>query len=146
MSRFTTLLSFPDVNVWLALSLADHLHRQAALYWWETNPFQTIAFTRLTQLGVLRLLTTSAAMNGQPWTMSAAWKVYDRFCEDDRVTLFPEPSGCDREFRRLTSIEAASPKLWADAYLAALAASAAGTVITFDRALASRGVPCVVLP
>jgi predicted nucleic acid-binding protein len=28
--------SFPDVNVWLALVLEDHVHRPIAKRWWES--------------------------------------------------------------------------------------------------------------
>jgi predicted nucleic acid-binding protein len=61
-----TSLSFPDINVWLALLLADHTHRRTALDWWDRCEADSIAFCRITQLGVLRLLTTPAAMNGNP--------------------------------------------------------------------------------
>ncbi len=71
-------LSFPDVNVWLALTLANHIHRGLAMEWWNRTG-GTIAFLRLTQVSVLRLLTTSAAMDGTPFTLRKAWAVYDRF-------------------------------------------------------------------
>jgi hypothetical protein len=38
-----TSLSFPDVNVWLALMLEDHIHRRAALRWWQ-NGLRRVAF------------------------------------------------------------------------------------------------------
>ena len=47
-----TSLSFPDVSVWLAVMLADHAHRAR----WES-------FSRYAQIGVLRPLTTAAAMS-----------------------------------------------------------------------------------
>jgi len=70
-------LSFPDINVWLALLLEDHVHRRAAKQWWDADRSEAVGFIRLTQVGVLRLLTTPAAMNGKPLTMSAAWSAYD---------------------------------------------------------------------
>ena len=84
-----TSLSFPDVNVWLALLYEDHVHRATALTWWKSEAGDRIGFTRLTQMGVLRLVTTAAAMNGQPLTMAEAWQAYDRLFEDDRVVLYP---------------------------------------------------------
>ena len=78
MNSFMTSLSFPDVNVWLALLLADHTHRVSAGEWWKSDTSQAIAFCRATQISVLRLLTTSAAMNGKPLTMRQAWQAYDR--------------------------------------------------------------------
>jgi predicted nucleic acid-binding protein len=56
-------LIFPDVNVWLALAAPEHAHADAARRWWkhETN---RIVFSRITQLGFLRVMTTAAATDG----------------------------------------------------------------------------------
>jgi len=133
-----TSLSFPDVNVWLALLLADHTHRGAAAAWWNSAASQTIAFSRFTQMGVLRILTTAAAMNGKPLAMDAAWQAYDRLFEDDRVALLPEPEDLEAKFRALSRSPQASPKVWADAYLVAFAEQYEATLITFDKALSNR--------
>ncbi|MGA3236342.1 MAG: TA system VapC family ribonuclease toxin [Bryobacteraceae bacterium] len=140
-----TSLSFPDVNVWLAVLLADHIHRAPARKWWESDVSAIIAFSRFTQISVLRLLTTAAAMNGKPLTMSAAWHAYDRLFEDDRVALLPEPDSLDPAFRKLSRSRVASPKVWADAYIVAFAARSNGTLVTFDRALANREADCLLL-
>jgi toxin-antitoxin system PIN domain toxin len=139
-----TSLSFPDVNVWLALLLANHTHRAAAVEWWDSNSSDVIAFSRFTQIGVLRLLTTAAAMNGKPLGMEAAWQAYDRLFEDGRVALLPEPDTLEPQFRSFSRSRAASPKIWADAYIAAFAEQCGGTIVTFDRALAGKG-ECVLL-
>jgi len=138
-------LSFPDVNVWLALLLADHTHRRSAKAWWESDQSDKIAFARLTQIGVLRLLTTASAMNGKPLGMRQAWQAYDRLFEDDRVAFLAEPEGMDLEFRKRSSLRTASPKVWADAYIVAFALHSDATLVTFDRALANRGADCLVL-
>jgi hypothetical protein len=144
MNKSTTSLVFPDVNVWLALLLADHVHRSRARAWWNTAA-STIAFTRFTALSVLRLLTTPSVMNGKPLSMDGAWQAYDRLFEDSRVAFVPEPAEVEARFREYTSGRTASPKLWADAWLVALARTAGGTLITFDRALAARGPHCLLL-
>lgn len=131
-------LSFPDVNVWMALVLENHVHRPAARAWWTANDGR-IAFTRFTQIGLLRLLTTSAAMDGKPLGMDEAWQVHDGLFTDDRVVLLPEPAGVETPFREYASGRFGSPKLWADAWLLAVANSCGGTLITFDRGLAARG-------
>src|ERR1035438_460322 len=132
MNKSMTSLSFLDVNVWLALILEHHVHRASALEWWGQTD-SVAAFTRLTQLGVLRLLTTAAAMDGQPVTMIEAWQVYDHLFEDERVSLYPEPNGLEILFRQLSRSPAASPKVWADAYLLAFATGHRGQLVTFDR-------------
>ena len=58
-----TSLSFPDVNVWLAVISPDHVHRAAARRWWDSDASAVIAISRFAQIGVLRLLTTAAVMN-----------------------------------------------------------------------------------
>ncbi|MEP6540444.1 MAG: TA system VapC family ribonuclease toxin [Bryobacteraceae bacterium] len=140
-----TSLSFPDVNVWFALLYADHVHRTSALTWWQSEATEKIAFTRLTQMSLLRLSTTAAAMNGQPLTMTEAWQAYDRLFEDDRVVIFPEPPGIETQFRQLSKASFASPKVWADAYLVAFASGHQGQLVTFDQALEDRGARCLVL-
>lgn len=133
-----TSLSIPDINIWLALLFADHDHRSHALNWWDTDTSDVIALTRFTQLGLLRLLTTAAAMHGRPLAMPEAWVAYDRLFEDDRVAFLGEPSDLERRLRVAAVAPFASPKLWADAYLIAFSESCGATLVTFDRALAGR--------
>jgi toxin-antitoxin system PIN domain toxin len=140
-----TSLSFPDVNVWLALMMEDHIHRRAAVRWWESTTSSRIAFCRSTQVSVLRVLTTAAAMNGKPLTMAEAWAAHDRLFADDRVCFLPEPADLEDEFRKLACLTTASPKLWADAYLAAFARRAGASLVTFDHALHSRATDSLLL-
>jgi hypothetical protein len=56
-------------------------------------------FCRLTQLGFLRLLATSAVMGKDVRTIGEAWKVYDRWLEDSRVGIRQEPVELDGAFR-----------------------------------------------
>jgi uncharacterized protein len=137
-------LSFPDLNVWLALLLADHIHRPIAKNWWDSNDSDVIGFTRTTQIGVLRLLTTAAAMNGKPLTMAAAWAAYDRLFADDRVAFIGEPANAESFFREHTFAGQVSPKIWADAWLLAMADSSEAVAITFDRALAAKSNRCLL--
>jgi len=125
------------VNVWLALLLEDHIHRALVRQWWDSAQ-SGMYFLRLTQVSVLRLLTTPAAMNGRPLRMTEAWSSYDHLFDDDRVAFLDEPANIDVVFRKYSSKRHASPKLWADAWLLAFAECAGGTVITLDQALAAR--------
>jgi len=138
-------LSFPDANVWLALLLADHVHRRAAVSWWNRDQSDNIAFSRVTQLTILRLLTTAHVMNGKPLSMRSAWAAYDELFEDARVSWCAEPAHMEEKFRKLTSGRIASPKLWADAYLLAMADALDATLVTFDQALAKHSERCLLL-
>ena len=94
---------------------------------------------------VLRLLTTEGVMGGDTETMAGAWKLLERIQTDQRIEFLPEPEGLDREFRLRSRLPSRSPKVWADAYLMAFAAAAGLKLITFDRALKTKGVDVLVL-
>jgi hypothetical protein len=138
-----TSLSFPDVNVWLALVAHEHVHSESARRWWNSSNGQ-IAFCRLSQLGLLRLLTTAAVMGNKPLSFDEAWRVYDSLLADERVVFSSEPSRVDRFLRNNTTGSASAPKVWADAWLLAVADAAGGVLITFDKALAQRGAHCLL--
>ena len=61
------------------------------------------------------------------------------------VAFIEEPPGMDRRFRVLSRLKSASPKSWADAYLAAFAGTAQLTLVTFDRAFRGRARPMILL-
>jgi uncharacterized protein len=136
-------LVFPDVNVWLVL-IIEHVRQKAALNWWQRESV-AIVFCRFTQIGLLRLLTTSAVMDGKPFSMKQAWNAYDILAGDERVQFISEPPSVERAFRGLSSSTHASPKLWADAYLTAFASEFGATLVTFDRSLARRSTNSLLL-
>lgn len=103
-------LSFPDLNIWIALEAPGHVHHACVSDWWQ-HETGDICFTRATQLGFLRLVTTAVAMDGKPLTLDGAWRAYDLFFEDDRVLYLPEPPQVERSFRRRTSDATVSPKV-----------------------------------
>jgi toxin-antitoxin system PIN domain toxin len=138
-----TSLIFPDVNVWLALVSHEHVHSAIARRWWNSSNAQ-IAFCRLSQLGLLRLLTTAAVMENKPLSFDEAWRVYDSLLADDRVVFSSEHSRVDTFFRTNTTGPASAPKVWADAWLLAVAEAAGGVLVTFDKALAERGAHCLL--
>jgi toxin-antitoxin system PIN domain toxin len=143
MKSFMTSLSFPDVNVWLALVSHEHVRSAIARRWWNSWSGQ-IAFCRLSQLGLLRLLTTAAVMQDKPLSFDEAWRVYDSLLADERVVFAPEHSRAERFFRTNTTGPASSPKVWADAWLLAVAEVSGGVLVTFDKALATRGAHCLL--
>jgi hypothetical protein len=118
--------------------MENHVHRAIARRWLESTECSLIGFVRVTQMSVLRLLTTSGAMSSKPLRMPEAWAAYDSLFGDDRVAFIDEPSGIETVFRKYARKNHASPKLWADAWLLAFAECADGVVVTFDQALAAR--------
>jgi predicted nucleic acid-binding protein len=143
VNRVPTGLSIPDINVWLALAAPEHPHNPLAGRRWKQHEGQ-IAFVRPSQLGFLRLTTTAAAMDGKPLTIDEAWRLYDRFYDDDRVTFIPEPSDAEKRFREKAVGRSASPKIWGDAWMLAIASAADGVLVTLDKALGPRGAHCLL--
>jgi toxin-antitoxin system PIN domain toxin len=129
---------FPDLNVWLALSLDDHIHGGQARDWLSRVPANGhVIFSRYTQLGLLRLLTNAAVMGNDTLSLDRAWDVYDSWLTDSRVEFRAEPPGLEIVFRNMTAAhgrEAAS-KWISDCYLLAHAHECGATLVTFDRAL-----------
>lgn len=127
----------------LALLWGRHVHAETAKSWFEQAAEEQFFFCRLTQLTVLRLLTTDKIMGKDAKTMSQAWNLWDQVWADSRMEFLPEPDTLEKEFRSRSRLPSRSPKVWADAYLLAFA-SVAG-LVTFDRALKSRGADVLVL-
>lgn len=131
------------MNLRLAIATSEHVHAPVARGWRDQEG-GTIAFCRFTHLGFLRLMTTAAVMNGKPPTMTAAWRVHERLYDDDRVSFVADPPEADRRFREKATGQTASPKVWADAWLLAVAHAAECVLVTFDQSLASRGAHCLL--
>jgi toxin-antitoxin system PIN domain toxin len=129
---------FPDLNVWLALSVGGHRHSAEAWNWLNLLPREArLIFSRYTHIGLLRLLTNQSAMDQQTLTLRKAWAVYDRWLNDPRVEFYPEPRGLDAGFREATAPFAGKPasKWVGDCYLLAYASQCHAALATFDRAL-----------
>ena len=133
-----------DSNVWLALTLSEHVHQAPARAWLETavEP-RSVLFCRATQQSLLRLLTTAAVLapyGNPPLTNRQAWAVYQAFAADERVALIEdEPVGFQAGWVRFAAADQASPKLWMDAYLAAFAQCSGLRMVTTDSAFATFG-------
>lgn len=141
----------PDVNVWLALAIAEHVHHAPAKHWFKTPGFKTpgfetpgfetpehdqIAFCRITQMGFLRLLTNPRVMSDAALTPERAWNVMDGFFRDTRIFFSGEPPGLEMLFRESTRKRERGANFWTDAYLSAFATAAGFTLVTFDTGYA----------
>ncbi|MGD0955862.1 MAG: TA system VapC family ribonuclease toxin [Candidatus Acidiferrales bacterium] len=138
-------LNFLDANVWLALLWDRHIHSRKARQWFKQASDEQFFFCRFTQLTVLRLLTSEKIMGNDANTMSEAWSLWDHIWADDRIAFLPEPDGLEREFRSRSRLASRSPKVWGGAYLLAFVSIAGVKLVTFDRALRSRGADVLVL-
>ena len=131
---------FPDLNVWLALSVAGHVHNRDAWNWLALLPDEAkLIFSRYTHVGLLRLLTNESVMGERTLTLRQAWNVYDQWLNDPRVEFHPESRGLDARFREATApVSARRASNWVgDCYLLACARESDALLATFDKALLS---------
>jgi toxin-antitoxin system PIN domain toxin len=139
-------LIFPDVNVWLALIYEQHVHNPIAVEWYESlKSSTTLVFCRHTQLGLFRLLSTEIVMKQDVLKQTQCWQVYDPWIESGLAFVAQDPPGLESEMRGRSTEGLISPKVWADAYLAAFADAGKLTLVTMDRALAAKVKGAVLL-
>lgn len=135
MPRSKTFL--PDVNVWLALASRRHVHATICSDWLNSIDSDQVAFCRVTQMGLLRLLTNESVMGSDVLASRDAWRVYRSMLSDERVEFAPEPFTLEPEWRKLTNQERPTPRIWTDAYLAAFARNSGMQLVTLDRGAAA---------
>lgn len=143
-------MTLPDVNVWLALTLSGHSHHAVARAWFDAKTeTESVLFCRATQQAYLRLLSTQAVLAPfglPPRTNREAWDLFARLTADERVGWISEPTGVEVQWRTWAAREAASPKFWTDAWLAATAHCAGLRLVTIDREFAQfAGLDALIL-
>jgi toxin-antitoxin system PIN domain toxin len=126
-----------DVGVWLAATWGRHVHHQTAAHWFDRQT-DSLLICRVTQTGLLRLLSNPAVMGIDVASRSAAWRIVDKLGEDERILWADEPAELDAVFRAFSARDDNSHKLWTDDYLAAFAQTSGANLATLDRKLAAR--------
>ncbi len=124
----------PDANVWLALTVSDHRHHTAAQTWVTERKNLPLVFCRVTQMALLRLLTTPAVMGDQICSQKDAWKIHDAAMSRPGTHLMSDPPKPEAVWRARTSRPHPAPKMWTDMYLAAFAHGHNLRLVTFDKA------------
>lgn len=93
---------------------------------------------RVTQMGVLRLLSNPSVLGVDALSRKGAWTAIDSLLADSAVTFLDEPTGLEQVWRALSAGTDQSHKLWTDDYLAAFAQAANLTFVTLDRSFVKR--------
>ena len=128
----SALTDLPDVNVWVALTDTTHVHNRRATSYWNTGRSNRLAFCGITRAGMLRIMTNSKAMAGNPFDLADAWRRYRSFADLPEVDFLPESRHGETEVGRW-SLGAGFPhRLWTDAWIAALALEHGCRVVSFD--------------
>lgn len=123
-----------DVNVLLPLLLPQHPAHSSARDWLQAQPAGIGRFSLLTQLGVLRLLSQPRVMGTavlKPERALQTWHQLVQAVAMEEISIVP-PAHAEH-LRRLVAGRAATPNLWTNAWLAALALSLDCEMVTFDR-------------
>jgi toxin-antitoxin system PIN domain toxin len=122
-----------DVNVWLALLAARHVHHKAVTRWFDALAAGDAGLCRIVQLAVIRLLGNRAIMSHDAMAASDAWNVIAQLLKDERVVFVDEPPGIDSILPAFFRYPVPTGKLVSDAYLAAFAIAASRNMATTDR-------------
>ncbi len=100
---------------------------------------------RVTQMGVLRLLSNPSVLGVDALSRKGAWTAIDSLLADSAVTFLDEPTGLEQVWRALSAGTDQSHKLWTDDYLAAFAETADAIFVTLDTAIEARYPSVAVL-
>jgi uncharacterized protein len=126
-----------DVGVWLAAVWGRHVHYPVASEWFNQQA-DDLVFCRITQMGLLRLLSNPAIMGNDAVDRSQAWRLFDQLWSDERVLWADEPDELHAVWRAISARDDKSHKLWTDDYLAAFAQASDLTLVTLDRKFPGR--------
>jgi toxin-antitoxin system PIN domain toxin len=129
----------PDLNVWLALVVAEHPHHAAARAYWERQQAAPalgprVWFCRSTMLGLVRLLSQPRLMGEGVLSLTDAHAIYQQLRQTEGVGFAGDAESADVLLATwLTGGEGPLPaRLWTDAWLAASAEAAGLRLVTFD--------------
>ncbi len=134
MSSATDRGWLPDVNVWLALCSERHEHHTAANEW-RVQVASPLYFCRVTQMGLLRLLTNRKVMGGDVQTPEQAIGIFRQLLRHDQVLYADEPGGTEELWMSLMTSQQASVGHWTDAWLAAVSMRLGSGLVSFDAGM-----------
>lgn len=130
------LASLFDLSVWVASVFPTHpFHPQAQAVLQSATPDSPAVFCRVTELGLLRLLTTPAVLQhygAGRVTNRTALGLLQSLLARPEIAEFDEPAGTAALWHMLATCDTASPKVWMDAYLAAFAIAGGLRFVTLD--------------
>lgn len=128
---------FLDTSVWIAWYFQEHPHHSEAADLMETRSASDVLwFCRATEQSWLRLVTTAVVCRAYSSLVlnnaqaRAALATY--YARPYVRCLETEPEGTRELWLELAALSSASPKVWMDAYLAALAIRAGLPLVSFD--------------
>lgn len=126
-------ISLPDVNVLLALVAEGHVHHDSARKWFEARDNDSVGICRVTQVGLLRLLTNPRVLLSGSYSIPRAWDISNQLFADRRIFFEYEPPELEIAWMNMMKEPGTGPSSWTDAYLAAFAWRHEYEIVTFDK-------------
>lgn len=126
-----------DVNVWLAAAWARHRHHGVAKTWLDQEEDE-LAFCRVTQMALLRLITNPAITGRDVLSRRQAWELVEQLMADARVRFLPEPEALVPLWVTFSKRDDQDHLLWTDDYLAAFAQAGNAELVTLDSVFRTR--------
>jgi toxin-antitoxin system PIN domain toxin len=127
-----------DANVLLPILADGHAHRAPAMRWWEGCEDDDVGLCLPVHMAMLRLFTNVRVMGTGTLRPEEAWDAVGQLIGDPRVVLIEQiPDNHTKHWRANIKGRQASPDLWTDAWLAALAQATDSEMTTFDRGFKS---------
>ena len=130
-------MKLPDVNVWLASAWARHARHTRAKRWMDEQDDE-LAFCRVTEMALLRLVTNPVVTGTDARTRRQAWDLLEELEADPRVRFLAEPQGVAPLWMAFSKRDDTSHLLWTDDYLAAFAQAVPAELVTLDKGLRTR--------
>ncbi len=129
----TSQTDLPDLNVWLAMTSAGHVHHTQAVHYGESEAAERVLFCSVTALGLVRLVSQPKLMGSAVKSSAEAAALLQSLCVQPGVSIAePEQSGWDIFHALVCDLQLPS-KHCTDAYLAALAMANGWRLVSFDR-------------
>ncbi|MEP6714637.1 MAG: VapC toxin family PIN domain ribonuclease [Terriglobia bacterium] len=100
---------------------SGHIHHESARRWFEAREPDSVAICRVTQMGLMRLLTNPKVLPAGVYSIERAWKIAHEVLADKRVFFELEPPGLDAAWIGMMRHKTAGVSSWTDPYLAAFA-------------------------
>ena len=123
-----------DLNVLLPLLCEGHPFQADAWEWLETREVDSVGWCLPVRLAILRHLSNERIMGSGVLRPEGCLEAWEQLARDERFfEVAGGGEGLEETFRAMVAGREPSPKLWTDAWLAALAESLGWEMVTFDR-------------
>jgi predicted nucleic acid-binding protein len=123
-----------DVNVLLPLLCEGHSFQASAYAWYDRRELDSVGWCLPVRLAILRHLSNERIMGSGVLRPEESLDAWEQLALDERLfEVSAIPPSLEDCLRSNVVGRQASPKLWTDAWLAALAETLGYEMVTYDR-------------